>query len=324
MIKYILRRTFQALPLIFLISIIVFALLQSTPGGPLSRFENDPTITEADLQALRLKLGLDDPLYVRYGRWLWDILHADFGESYITHQPVGEMIAERLPNTLRLMVPAFVLTLLLAVPIGILSAVRQYSIFDHVVTALTFAGQSIPIFWFGLLLIIFFYGKATNPWTGAHLFPPGGINSLDKPGDMLDSLWHMVLPVSMLSLAWVSWYTRFLRTSMLDVIRQDYIRTARAKGLAMVKVYLRHAFPNAIIPMITLVALDLATLFAGAVYTETIFSWPGMGRLFYQSALRRDYPVLMAVVMITAILIVFSNLLADILYAYFDPRIRYD
>jgi peptide/nickel transport system permease protein len=214
--------------------------------------------------------------------------------------------------------------LILAVPIGIYSAIRQYSLFDHIMTAFAFAGQSIPIFWFGLLLIIFFYGKLTNPWTGAHLFPSGGINSLDKPNDIMDSLWHMILPVGMLSLAWVSWYTRFLRTSMLEVIRQDYVRTARAKGLTQVMVYLRHAFPNAVIPMITLIALDLANLFAGAVYTETIFSWPGMGRLFFQSALRRDYPVLMAVVMITAGLIVFCNLLADILYAFFDPRIRYD
>ena len=324
MTKFILRRTLQALPLIFLISVIVFALLQLTPGGPLARFENDPTISEADLQGLRQKLGLDEPIYVRYGRWLVDILHADFGDSYITHQPVSEMIAERLPNTLRLMIPAFILTILLAVPLGIFSAIRQYSIFDHLTTTFAFAGQSIPIFWFGLMLIIFFYGRMTNPWTGANLFPPGGINSLDKSGDLLDSLWHMILPVSMLSLAWVSWYSRFLRTSMLDVIRQDYIRTARAKGLALVKVYWQHAFPNAIIPMITLIALDVSTLFAGAVYTETIFSWPGMGRLFYQSALRRDYPVLMAIVMITAVLIIFSNLLADILYAYFDPRIRYD
>ncbi|MCX6080532.1 MAG: ABC transporter permease [Chloroflexi bacterium] len=324
MTKYILRRLLQSIPLLFLISVVVFALLQSTPGGPLARFENNPTITEADLQTMRERMGLNDPLHIRYIRWLWNTLHADFGESYITHQPVAEMIAERLPNTFRLMLPAFILTLLMAAPIGIISAIKQYSFFDHLVTTFTFAGQSIPIFWFGLLLIIFFYGKATNPWTGEHLFPPGGIYSLDKPGDFWDGLWHMVLPVSMLSLAWVSWYTRFLRTSMLDTIRQDYIRTARAKGLKKLKVYLKHALPNAIMPMITLVTLDLASLFAGAVYTETIFSWPGMGRLFYQSALRRDYPVLMAVVMITAVLIVFSNLLADILYAYADPRIRYD
>ncbi len=324
MTKYILRRLLQSIPLLFLISVVVFALLQSTPGGPLARFENNPTITEADLQTMRERMGLNDPLHIRYIRWLWNTLHADFGESYITHQPVAEMIAERLPNTFRLMLPAFILTLLMAAPIGIISAIKQYSFFDHLVTTFTFAGQSIPIFWFGLLLIIFFYGKATNPWTGEHLFPPGGIYSLDKPGDFWDGLWHMVLPVSMLSLAWVSWYTRFLRTSMLDTIRQDYIRTARAKGLTKLKVYLKHALPNAIMPMITLVTLDLASLFAGAVYTETIFSWPGMGRLFYQSALRRDYPVLMAVVMITAVLIVFSNLLADILYAYADPRIRYD
>jgi peptide/nickel transport system permease protein len=174
------------------------------------------------------------------------------------------------------------------------------------------------------MLIIIFYSTLENPWTGGPLFPPGGLFSLDKQGDFWDGLWHMVLPVTMLSLAWVSWYTRFIRSSMLDVIHQDYIRTARAKGLRQALVNLRHALPNATIPLVTLIALDLPTLFAGAVYTETIFSWPGMGRLFFQSALRRDYPVLMAVIMITAVLIVFSNLLADVLYAYLDPRIRYD
>jgi peptide/nickel transport system permease protein len=324
MINYIIRRVFQAIPLILFISIVIFALLQITPGGPLARFENDPTITAEDLQNIRDRLGLDDPIPVQYGRWLGLIVQGDLGTSYITNQPVLEMIQERLPNTLKLMVTAFTVTILLAIPIGILSAVKQYSLFDHFVTSLAFAGQSIPIFWFGLVLILVFYVALDNPWTGEPLFPSGGIYSLDKQGDFIDGLWHMVLPVTMLSLAWMSWYTRFLRSSMLDVLHQDYVRTARAKGLRERLVLLRHGFPNAIIPMITLIALDLPTLFSGAVFTETIFSWPGMGRLFFQSALRRDYPVLMAIVMFTAVLIVFSNLLADILYALLDPRIRYD
>lgn len=324
MTQYIFRRSLQAIPLLLAISMIVFALLQITPGGPLARYENDPTITAADLEVIRQQLGLDDPLPVRYLRWLGSVVRLDFGESYNTHQPVTEMIMERLPNTLRLMTTAFVVTLLLAIPIGVISAVKQYSLFDHVVTLVAFAGQSLPIFWFGLLLIIIFYVTLENPATGESLFPAGGMYSLDHQGEFWDGVWHMVLPVSMLSLAWVSWYTRFLRSSMLDTIRQDYVRTARAKGLRERGVIFRHAFPNATIPLITLIALDLPTLFAGAVFTETIFSWPGMGRLFFQSALRRDYPVLMAVVMITAVLIVFSNLLADVIYAFLDPRIRYD
>jgi peptide/nickel transport system permease protein len=205
-----------------------------------------------------------------------------------------------------------------------MSALKQYSVFDLVVTAIAFAGQSIPIFWFGLLLIIVFFSWLDNPWTGQPLFPAGGIYTLDKEGDLLDGLWHLVLPVAMLSLAWISWYTRFIRASMLDVIRQNYVLAAQAKGLHRLYVVGRHALPNAIIPLVTLIALDLPTLFAGAVYTETIFSWPGMGRLFFQSAQRRDYPVLQAIIMITAILIVFSNLLADVIYAFIDPRLRFD
>jgi peptide/nickel transport system permease protein len=321
--NYLARRSLQAIPLLIIISMVVFALLQATPGGPLARFENDPTINEADLKALRQKYGLDDPIPVRYLKWVGSLVRLDFGNSYITQQPVLEIIGERLPNTLRLMATAFIVTLLLSIPIGIISAIKQYSIFDHVVTSIAFAGQSIPIFWFGLLLIIVFYSKLKSPWSGGPLFPAGGIYSLDQQGNFWDGLWHMFLPITMLSLAWISWYTRFLRSSMLETINQDYIRTARAKGLREIWTILKHAFPNAVIPLITLIALDLPTLFAGAVYTETIFSWPGMGRLFFQSAMRRDYPVLMAVVMITAVLIVFSNLLADFVYALVDPRIRY-
>ncbi len=324
MTTYIIRRFFQAIPLLLFISIVIFALLQITPGGPLARLENDPTISAQDLQLMRERLGLDDPIPVQYARWISAVARGDLGKSYATNQPVLEMIKERLPNTLKLMSTAFAVTIIIAIPIGIISAVRQYSIFDHVVTTIAFAGQSIPIFWFGLVLILVFYVTLDNPWSDGPLFPSGGIYSLDKQGDFLDGLWHLVLPVTMLSLAWVSWYTRFLRSSMLDVLHKDFIRTARAKGLRERLVQLKHGFPNAAIPMITLIALDLPALFSGAIFTETIFSWPGMGRLFFQSALRRDYPVLMAIVMFTAVLIVLSNLLADLLYALLDPRIRYD
>ncbi|GAB4429554.1 MAG: ABC transporter permease [Anaerolineae bacterium] len=324
MTQYIFRRSLQAIPLLLFISVVVFALVQLSPGGPLSRFDNAPGFSETDLQRLRQQLGLDEPLPVRYVRWLGSVLRSDLGESYVTHQPVTEILAERIPNTLRLMLPAFVVTLLLAIPIGVISALKQYSVFDHVVTAIAFAGQSIPIFWFGLLLIIIFFSWLDNPYTGEPLFPAGGIYSLDHQGEFWDGVWHLVLPVTMLSLAWVSWYTRFIRSSMLEVVRQNYVQTATAKGLPRRWVIGRHAFPNAIIPLVTLIALDLPTLFAGAVFTETIFSWPGMGRLFFQSAQRRDYPVLQAIIMITAVLIVVSNLLADIVYGWLDPRIRFD
>ena len=324
MANYIIRRLIQAVPLLLLISIIIFGLLRLTPGGPLARFENDPTISQEDLNRIRAEMGLDDPIPVQYGRWLSATLKGDFGESYTAHRPVIEMITERLPNTLKLMSVAFAVTLLVAIPVGVISAVKQYSWFDHLVTAVAFAGQSVPIFWFGLILILVFYSTLENPTTGGPLFPAGGINSLDMDGDFWDGVWHLVLPVTMLSLAWMSWYTRFLRGSMLEIIHQDYVRTARAKGLVEYLVIGRHALINALIPLVTLVALDLPALFAGAVFTETIFSWPGMGRLFYQSALRRDYPVLMAVIMMTAVLIILCNLIADMIYGYLDPRIRYD
>ena len=324
MANYIIRRLIQAVPLLLLISIIIFGLLRLTPGGPLARFENDPTISQEDLNRIRAEMGLDDPIPVQYGRWLSATLKGDFGESYTAHRPVIEMITERLPNTLKLMSVAFAVTLLVAIPVGVISAVKQYSWFDHLVTAVAFAGQSVPIFWFGLILILVFYSTLENPTTGGPLFPAGGINSLDMDGDFWDGVWHLVLPVTMLSLAWMSWYTRFLRGSMLEIIHQDYVRTARAKGLVEYLVIVRHALINALIPLVTLVALDLPALFAGAVFTETIFSWPGMGRLFYQSALRRDYPVLMAVIMMTAVLIILCNLIADMVYGYLDPRIRYE
>lgn len=324
MANYVIRRLLQAVPLLFFISLIIFTLLRLTPGGPLARFENDPTISQEDLNRIRAEMGLDDPLPVQYGRWLSATLQGDFGESYTAHRPVVEMIAERLPNTLRLMSVAFLVTLCIAIPVGVISAVKKYSWFDHLVTTIAFAGQSVPIFWFGLILILVFYSTLENPWRGGPLFPAGGTSSIDQQPNFWDSAWHMVLPVAMLSLAWVSWYTRFLRSSMLEIIHQDYVRTARAKGLSELWVIGKHALINALIPLVTLVALDLPALFAGAVFTETIFSWPGMGRLFYQSALRRDYPVLMAVVMMTAVLIILSNLIADMIYGYLDPRIRYD
>lgn len=323
MTRYALRRLLESIPLLVLVSALVFGLLQASPGSPLAQLERDPTISQEQIALLAEEMGLNDPWLVQYGRWAAGALQGDFGISLQTRRPVLVEVGERLPNTAVLVGVAFVVTLLISVPVGVLSAVRQYSWFDHLVTTLAFAGQSIPIFWFGLMLILVFYLTLSNPVTGGPLFPAGGMYSSSGDPGLLDRAWHLVLPVTMLSATWVAWYTRFLRSSMLEVLNQDYVRTARAKGVVERSVIYRHALRNAALPLITLIALDLPIVFSGALFTETIFSWPGMGRLFFQSALRRDYPILMAIVMLTSALIVVSNLLADLAYAYVDPRIRY-
>jgi peptide/nickel transport system permease protein len=320
---YVLRRLGEAIPLLAIVSLLVFALLQASPGNPLAQLERDPTVSQDDIRRIAEQRGLLDPFPVQYLRWAGGALRGDFGDSLQTGRPVATEIVERLPNTVVLVLTAFAVTLLIAIPIGVASAVRQYSIFDHVVTALAFMGQSIPIFWFGLLLILVFYVGLSNPATGGPLFPAGGMYSSGLQGDLANRLWHLVLPVAMLCSTWVAWYTRFLRASMLDVLSQDYVRTARAKGAPERVVIYRHALKNGALPLITLIGLDLPMIFSGALFTETIFAWPGMARLFYQSALRRDYPVLMAIVMFTSALILISNLLADLAYAWFDPRIKY-
>jgi peptide/nickel transport system permease protein len=212
----------------------------------------------------------------------------------------------------------------IASPIGVVSAVKQYSAFDLIVTTLSFMGQAIPEFWLGLILILVFYAWLDNPVTGGPLLPSGGMHTIGAPFSLWDYGKHLILPVTMGMVGWVAWYSRFLRSSMLDVLHMDYIRTARGKGLKERLVLYRHALRNAAIPLVTLFALDLPYIFAGSLYTELLFSWPGMGRLYYQAAVRRDYPVLLAVLIIGAAVVLLFNLLADIAYAYLDPRVRYD
>lgn len=324
MTRYIVRRLLQALPLLWLISVVVFALLHIIPGGPMAAYENNPNITKEDLARLEAELGLDAPLHVQYARWLRAILQGDWGHSLATKRPVLREIGDRLPNTVYLMSVAIVVTLAVAIPIGILSAVRQYSVLDHVVTTIAFMGHSIPIFWFGLILIIVFHVMLRSPFSGAPLFPGGGIYTLGQPFSILDRLHHLVLPVAMLAVATAASYTRYIRASMLEVLWQDYVRTAHAKGTSPRRVIWKHAFKNAAIPVVTILALDLPVLFNGAVFTETMFSWPGMGRLFIESAFRVDYALLMAIIILSAALTVFFNLVADVVYAYLDPRIRYE
>lgn len=344
--QYVIRRLLQAIPLLLLVSILLFILVNIAPGGPLAGRGQTKHIRPEKAEILKRQYGLDKPLAVRYVFWLigndWTkvdndgdgvaesygqskgILRGDFGTSYRTRRPVLETIGDYLPNTIYLMTITLIIVALLAIPVGVISAVKQYSIFDISVTTLSFMGQAIPEFWLGLILILVFYAWLKNPFTGDPLLPAGGMYTIGAPFSVWDWVKHLILPVVMGSVGWVTWYSRFLRSSMLDVIHQDYIRTARAKGLTEKRTLFIHALRNALLPLVTIFALDLPYIVAGSLYVEIIFSWPGMGRLYYQAAMDRDYPLLMAILIIGTAVVILSNLLADIVYAILDPRIHYD
>jgi peptide/nickel transport system permease protein len=324
MTRYIIRRILQAIPLLLLISLTVYMLMQFIPGGPLAAYENNPNITGADLERLKKEMGLDAPKYVQYLRWLSSVLHGDLGTSKITMRPAVVEIGERLKNTLVLSFTAFCLSLLFAIPIGIMSAIRQYSWFDHAATTLAFVGQSVPIFWMGLVVIIIFTGVLKNPSSGGPLLPGGGMYTIGAPFSITDRIRHLILPASVLAFFTMATYVRYMRAGMLDVLHQDYIRTAYAKGLRERAVMRQHAFKNSILPLVTIIGLDIPSLFSGALITETIFSWPGVGRLFYNSIERGDYAVMMGILMMTATLVILFGLITDIVYAFLNPRIRFD
>lgn len=315
MAEYLIRRFLLGLLTLVVISMIVFGLASAYPGGIMNAYEENPDVTAEDYARLRAKYGLDDPVPVRYTKWLGAVATGDWGTSFVTRRPVTDEIGDRLGNTVLLMGVALIVTLLIAVPLGIISALRQYSALDTSLTALAFAGNSLPVFWFGLLLIMIF-----SVWLG--WFPGSGMTTLGKPFSVGDVIWHMVLPVAMLSLVTAAGYMRYMRSSMLDVIGQDYMRTARSKGLTDMQVNVRHGLRNALIPLVTLLAFEIPLLFGGALYTETIFAWPGMGRLFYERAVKGDMPVVMALVMIFSALTILAMFLADVAYTVLDPRIQ--
>jgi peptide/nickel transport system permease protein len=320
MASYAARRLVEAVPLLLFISVILFVVIQMT-GDPLAAYTVDATLTGEDIARLRHFYGLDQPVPIQYLRWLGNMLTGNWGTSFISNQPVAELIAQRLPNTILLVVSSYSIILVVAVGLGVYTAVHQYSWFDHLVTTLAFVGIAMPSFWLGLLLIIFFAVQTRS--MGLPYFPAGGMYDLLVGPSLPQILWHLVLPSITLATVVTAGYIRYIRASMLEVIRQDYVRTARAKGLPEHLTLRRHALKNAAIPLVTLMGLDLPRFLSGAVVVESIFAWPGMGRLFWEEAQRTDIPVLMAVLVFSSALVVLGNLLADIGYAYLDPRIRF-
>lgn len=363
MTTFIIRRLIQSVVLIFFISMLIYALLNLVPGGPFDMLAlSNPRITPSHIQRLNQLLDLDKPIFPgrycpviagdqqpcrfdqgRYIRWLVKVVQGDWGKSWTmqTGTPVTKMIGSRLGYTLLLMGISTFLAIIVAVPIGIYSAVRQYSVADYTVTTIAFFGQSMPTFWTGLMAVAIF-AVALN-W-----FPTGGVRTTGMEGDIiealaniftlgrsypelagqqwriiLDGLWHVALPALVLAFFNMAVWSRYTRTSMLEVMRQDYMRTARAKGLVERVVIVKHGLRNALIPLITILALTIPVLFGGAIITESIFSWPGMGRMFIDAVSNVDWPVVQGFLVISAALVIFANLIADILYAVVDPRIQY-
>ncbi len=317
--RYIIRRSLQAIPLLFLLSIFMFLLIHALPGGPEQVIFN-PHLDPAGRAALRARFGLDDPLPIQYLKWIGNFLIGNFGSSFATSQPVSQVLAQRFPNTLQLFSIALVVALVLAIFLGVISAVRQNSALDYTVTTLSYFGLALPAFLLGLFLQDIFAVQL-------HWLPVSGTASLGYTFDpfnaFYDHLLHLVLPVIALSVLFVAGWSRYMRSSMIETTKQDYMRTARAKGVSPTSRLVGHALRNAVIPLITVVAIDIGAIAGGATITETIFAWPGMGSLFFDSLQSRDYPVLLAILMLSGFFVILFNLIADILYGVMDPRIRY-
>ena len=312
MTAYVVRRAIGLVPLLIGVSVILFCLLQSIPGGPIAVYLDNPYITAKDIALLRHQFGLDQPLYVQYLRWFGAYALGHWGSSYASGQPVAWLIAGRVPATLLLMGTSFLLALAYALTAGVYSALRQYSAADYTITVFSFLGISMPVFWFGLMLQLVV--AVRFGWLPVAGFGSGAVGDVAR---------HLVLPSLALAMFTAGRWSRYTRSGVLEVLRQDYIRTARAKGLPGRRVVVRHALRNSLIPVVTVVALDLAALVSGAVVTETVFAWPGMGNLLIQSIRNADYPTLLAILMLSSFAIVLSNLLADVVYSVLDPRIVY-
>ena len=325
--RFLVRRTLQSIPVFIAITIITFSLIHAIPGGPTARLELDPDIKPEDIARIKANMGLDKPVWQQYLIWIGvmrtsqgeyhGLLQGELGVSYIDQTSVTANLLDKLPNTLRLSLTSFIISLGIALPVGVWSAVKQYSAFDNVATVLSTAGISIPSFWFGLLAILLFSVKLR--W-----LPSGGMYTLGGDKSTADQLKHLLMPAAILSILSVAGWNRYIRASMLEVIRQDYVRTARAKGLRERIVIMSHALRNALIPVATLLGLSLPGLVSGSLITETIFGWPGMGRWAYHAATKRDYPTIMGALVMGTVLVIVGNLLADVAYGFLDPRVSVD
>jgi peptide/nickel transport system permease protein len=320
--RYLVRRLVASVPVVIGVSLITFVLVHAAGGSYVPGITDDPRLSAAAVQALRHEYGLDQPLWVQYGLWLWNLLHGDFGRSMIDGTRVTSHLLDRLPNTLELTLTAIALAILVSVPVGVLSALRRGSRVDHALTTLSVAGVAVPAFWLGLMLILAF-AVIPAQQLGAPFLPSSGATAAFGGGDLLDRLAHLVLPATVLSFGYIAIWSRFTRSGMLEVLSQDYVRTARAKGMAERRVLYVHALRNALVPLVTLIGLELPGLVSGGVIVEVVFGWPGVGRFAFERALAFDYTTVMGLTTFAAILVVGGNLLADVLYAVLDPRIRY-
>lgn len=319
MTNYLVRRLLGLVPLLIGISIISFAMMFIAPGGPTSVFlSSSHPMSPVEIANIRHNLGLDKPWYVQYFLWFWNVLHGNLGYSFTDGRPVLTKILEKVPVTALLIGVSFVLTIAIAIPVAVYSAVHKDSLFDYVATAIAFIGYGTPTFWLGIELIQLFSVKL-------HWFPDSGLTSIDSVGFAVgDVARHLVLPVTTLTFVSLAGWIRYQRSAMLEVLGEDFIRTAAAKGLSRNVVIFKHAFRNALLPLITLLGLYLPALLTGAYFTEIVFTIPGMGYLGLNAIFERDYPTVIGTTVISAVLVVVGNLLADIGYAAADPRIRYD
>jgi peptide/nickel transport system permease protein len=312
--RFILRRLLQALPLLLLVSVVTFALIHAAPGGPLALYLSNPNVRPADIERLRHALGLDRPLWLQYVFWLAGFLRGDWGYSYADGRLVTERVLERLPATLELMAVSTLLAGLVAVPLGVVTAARRGSRLDRAATACALAGIALPVFWFGLLLQLgFALGLGWLPSSGRT--SPGG-------GDIVDRLRHLVLPASVLMVVQAAAWSRYLRASMVQALSQPYVAAGWARGVSRGSLIFRHALKNALAPTVAVMMLDAAMMVSGAVVTESVFAWPGIGSLFTEALSRRDYTVLMALLMLSSMAVVVFNLLADMVARLVDPRVE--
>lgn len=315
MIRFIIRRLLGAIPLLLGVAILSFVFMQLAPGGPDALFARNARMTEAQLQAIRHNMGLDRPVHEQLLTWILNLLQGDLGISYTQYRPVSEVIWDVVPNTFLLMGTGLLISLTAALVFGVLAAQRQYGFFDNFTSFISYFGLAMPVFFFGLMLQLLF---------AVHLgwLPSAGMYSPDG-GGFWDLLRHLTLPAFTIAIGSIAGWSRYVRSSTIESMSQDYVRTARAKGTDERTVLVRHVLRNALIPFVTVAAIDVPLFLTGAVLTETVFSWPGMGRLFFDALNVRDYPILMGVLMLGAVLIVLGNLIADILYGVLDPRISY-